>query len=100
MRGKVPSLLAIGKQATSSDVDRGMAAAVGLLAVFGAPWASSKRKNMAEIRVKRRHLFEMSPEYQRKAVVNGSSPETPAMRNLESRCSHSDPYPLSTDRDL
>ena len=31
-----PSLLAIGKQATSKDARRGMAAAVGLLNVFGA----------------------------------------------------------------
>jgi uncharacterized protein YjgD (DUF1641 family) len=30
-----PSLLAIGKQATSKDARRGMAAAVGLLSVFG-----------------------------------------------------------------
>jgi uncharacterized protein YjgD (DUF1641 family) len=33
---ETPSLLAIGKQATSKDARRGMAAAVGLLAVFGA----------------------------------------------------------------
>ena len=33
---ETPSLLTIGKQATSKDVRRGMAAAVGLLAVFGA----------------------------------------------------------------
>jgi uncharacterized protein YjgD (DUF1641 family) len=31
----VPSLLAIGKQAASKDARRGMAAAVGLLSVFG-----------------------------------------------------------------
>jgi uncharacterized protein YjgD (DUF1641 family) len=33
---ETPSLLTIGKQATSKDARRGMAAAVGLLAVFGA----------------------------------------------------------------
>jgi uncharacterized protein YjgD (DUF1641 family) len=33
---ETPSLLAIGKQATSKDARRGMAAAVGLLKVFGA----------------------------------------------------------------
>jgi uncharacterized protein YjgD (DUF1641 family) len=33
---KPPSLLALGKQATSTDARRGMAAAVGLLTVFGA----------------------------------------------------------------
>jgi uncharacterized protein YjgD (DUF1641 family) len=32
---EAPSLLAIGKQATSKDARRGMAAAVGLLKVFG-----------------------------------------------------------------
>jgi len=32
---ETPSLLTIGKQATSRDARRGMAAAVGLLAVFG-----------------------------------------------------------------
>jgi uncharacterized protein YjgD (DUF1641 family) len=34
-RKDAPSLLAIGKQATSQDARRGMAAAVGLLNVFG-----------------------------------------------------------------
>lgn len=33
---ETPSLLTIGKQATSKDARRGMAAAVGLLTVFGA----------------------------------------------------------------
>jgi uncharacterized protein YjgD (DUF1641 family) len=33
---KTPSLLTIGKQATSADARRGMAAALGLLNVFGA----------------------------------------------------------------
>jgi uncharacterized protein YjgD (DUF1641 family) len=33
---ETPSLLAIGKQATSADARRGMAAALGLLTVFGA----------------------------------------------------------------
>jgi uncharacterized protein YjgD (DUF1641 family) len=33
---ETPSLLTIGKQATSKDARRGMAAAVGLLGVFGA----------------------------------------------------------------
>jgi uncharacterized protein YjgD (DUF1641 family) len=41
--GKAPSLLALGKQATSKDARRGMAAAVGLLNVFGA--ALSKRQS-------------------------------------------------------
>jgi hypothetical protein len=38
-----PSLLALGKQAASKDARRGMAAAVGLLNVFGA--ALSKQKS-------------------------------------------------------
>jgi uncharacterized protein YjgD (DUF1641 family) len=38
-----PSLLALGKQATSKDARRGMAAAVGLLNVFGA--ALSKQQS-------------------------------------------------------
>ena len=33
---ETPSLLAIGKQATSADARRGMAAALGLVTVFGA----------------------------------------------------------------
>ena len=33
---EAPSLLALGKQAASKDARRGMAAAVGLLSVFGA----------------------------------------------------------------
>jgi uncharacterized protein YjgD (DUF1641 family) len=40
---KAPSLMALGKQATSKDARRGMAAAVGLLNVFGA--ALSKRQS-------------------------------------------------------
>jgi uncharacterized protein YjgD (DUF1641 family) len=39
-----PSLLAIGKQATSKDARRGMAAAVGLLAVFGAALGKQQRE--------------------------------------------------------
>jgi uncharacterized protein YjgD (DUF1641 family) len=41
---ETPSLLAIGKQATSKDARRGMAAAVGLLAVFGAALGKQKRE--------------------------------------------------------
>jgi uncharacterized protein YjgD (DUF1641 family) len=40
---EAPSLLALGKQATSKDARRGMAAAVGLLNVFGA--ALSKQQS-------------------------------------------------------
>ena len=40
---ETPSLLAIGKQATSKDARRGMAAAVGLLAVFGAALGKQQR---------------------------------------------------------
>jgi uncharacterized protein YjgD (DUF1641 family) len=39
-----PSLLAIGKQATSKDARRGMAAAVGLFAVFGAGLGKQQRE--------------------------------------------------------
>src|SRR5260370_86742 len=41
---ETPSLLAIGKQATSQDARRGMAAAVGLLAVFGAALGKQQRE--------------------------------------------------------
>jgi len=41
---ETPSLLAIGKQATSKDARRGMAAAVGLLAVFGAALGKQQRE--------------------------------------------------------
>ena len=40
---EAPSLLALGKQAASKDARRGMAAAVGLLSVFGA--ALSKQQS-------------------------------------------------------
>jgi uncharacterized protein YjgD (DUF1641 family) len=39
---EAPSLLAIGKQATSKDARRGMAAAVGLLSVFGGALNAQK----------------------------------------------------------
>ncbi len=41
---ETPSLLAIGKQATSKDARRGMVAAVGLLAVFGAALGKQQRE--------------------------------------------------------
>jgi uncharacterized protein YjgD (DUF1641 family) len=43
-----PSLLAIGKQATSKDARRGMAAAVGLLNVFGAALGKQQSDKPAE----------------------------------------------------
>ena len=46
---ETPSLLALGKQATSKDARRGLATAVGLLRSFLAPlWTSSKRQNKAK----------------------------------------------------
>jgi len=38
---------------------------------------------MAKIRVKRRHLFQMPPEHQRKAVVNGSNSDPPHAQSRE-----------------
>jgi uncharacterized protein YjgD (DUF1641 family) len=42
---ETPSLLTIGKQATSKDARRGMAAAVGLLTVFGAALGRQTEKH-------------------------------------------------------